>query len=485
MQVIEASNFPVLTQPSTSKNGGPGSPFIREPDTVVRVRSEVPGLTLLGPEYVLQPQPASFDERVFALYEGATPFTILAARLVRQDAGRDAGVLTHSDYADAAGRELLSDISTYAATVRNYLRRLFGEPAVREGPILAVSVAGLDSTCLGSGIVLNTTASFSATDPSIRRARLIARLAHEYAHMWWSYSTFWTNSGTHDLVTEMLAFVLERDCVTQLEGPTLAETRKELWGFAGHASLQPEARLLREVSLSSAMYAASILIDLTFWERDRVVAALEQLWNEGRTEHLSRERLLRVVSSHVSEPVAVALSDALQHPKPLEAAARVDRSASGEWRILLRPRRGMLRRLRRRLIAMGYLQSGDDDPHSIAIKVGGQSELVGRLNALEPAHVMFLRSKRLLAIHSRPWLTRLWNWSSRPDEHDSFPRILTSLFRYCLALILNMDDPTGWKGLSYIFASSWPRMGRRFLMASARRAIYAGEEHLSDPLERP
>jgi hypothetical protein len=101
--------------------------------------------------------------------------------------------------------------------------------------------------------------------------------------------------------------------------------------------------------------------------------------------------------------------------------------------------------------------------------------------------VMLRRSVRLLAIHGRPWLARLWKWASATDDDGARgPRAtLGRLSRSCLALILNAEDPAGWWGLAALFESWRPSLARRCAVAAGRRATYAGEEGLHDALEAP
>jgi len=442
----------------------------------------------LGPEYVLAQDATAPRDRIFGLYELLTPFSLIAGRVVQQYTSSDVVVVRPADPSEGVSENLARDIAECARAIRQHLGRLFGEPAVHHGAIVAVSVPGFPSSCLGSAIILNTDDLSSAPDPKARRARLIATLAHEYAHAWWNYSTVWENPQSHALVSEMLAVVLECDCVTALEGRQTAEADRKLWNHAAHALRQPEGALLRNASSTSGAYAASLLVHLSVRKRDRVIGALQQLWSEGRKGALSRHRLEQVLATHLSDSAAVAVRDALDHPRPLIVSGRVAPSQAGGWKILLRPYRAVGARLQHRLIVAGYWPPGQiPEARHIAIDLPRRSEVLVHLQALEPAHIMLLRSVRLLMIHSRPWLARLWAWASA-THHDRAPGQRSSLgrlVRSSLALILNEEDPSGWQGLAAFFEPWWSSLARRCAEAAGRRATYAGEENLLKVLEGP
>jgi len=455
------------------------SPLIWEPDTIVRVQSERPTL-LLGPRYYRQPPPRTATEDVFGFFENVTPFSIFVLS-TRPQSTRFHNVLLYPHQSKPPVDSTVDEAHSMARSVENYFRRMFGDPSVRPGVVLLVSTPGMTSTCLGSDIVISANDSFSA-EPSVHRRLLTQRLAHEYCHMWWSYSMFWADSETHDLVTEVLALLFEQDCVETLDVPSVAEERKEFWGYVTYASNHRNRFPRNGVSLSSVVSSGGLLTDLVKVDRNGVVTMLQDLWKQGRTSHLSLDHVIASAQTHVSEAFAVALRDALDHPGPIEAAARVERSSTGGWQISLRSSGPTHHRLRRRLIGAGLLAARTATVGPLRVLVPTRSELIQYLNALEPKHVLFRRSARRLAIERHPWLSRMWQWSTRISEASSFRARLGSLAKSILAIALNAEDPAGWSGLAMLLRAL-PRLEQKFMVRAARRATHAGEEYLHDCLQ--
>ena len=473
--IITAENLPTLERAHFERMVPPGSAlFDRDPDVVVRVCAEAAGQGFVGPKYVRQPQPSSVGEHVFSLYEGLTPFRLVFGRGLDHDSRGDVTVLRPVGPTGTGSAGLLGEIDKCSRMVRRYFADLFGNAAVRHEAIVVLFASDYSSSCDGSAILLNAADLGLIRDPKARRASLVDALAHEYAHAWWSYSVLWEDRRTHDLVNEMLAILLARDCVAALGAGVAGDPHSELWAYAAYAVRQRESDLLTNVSTSSGSYAATMLIDLTRNRRADVLAALQQLWNDGHTAALTRRRLHEVLVAHLGVLAAQAVTEALEHPKPAVVAARIDVTTRNEWRVILHPSLRAGPSLRRRLTAAGYPQRKNGDSQAVTVSAPSKSELVGRLYSLQPLHVMFCRSVRLLSIHSRPWPAGMWRWASCGEG---------SLLRCGLALILNSEDPAGWQGLSRFFAAFWPWMSRRFAIAAGRRAVYAGEDHIRAQLE--
>lgn len=302
--LVKARNLPALNPSRAESALAPRLGLLaRAPDVVVRVSSEVPDLEFLGPEYIRQPERSSAAEYVFSFYEGLTPFTLVAGWLVA-DRSSDVTVLTPVGQDGTPPAPLLGEIRRCAPMVMRYLADLSGEAAVKHRGVVALSVPGVSSSCVGSAILLNTTDLALIKNVQARKASLVDVLAHEYAHAWWSFSVLWENRRTHQLVNEMLAIILARDCVATLGVGAATDPHSELWEYAAYAVRQHEDCLLKEVSTPSGAYAACLLVDLTRHHRTMVLAALRQLWNDGRATPLTRRRLHEVLAAHLGELVA-------------------------------------------------------------------------------------------------------------------------------------------------------------------------------------
>ena len=452
--VLRGANLPHFR--NAAVNAKPG-----KPDTIVRVRSELGGLRFFGPEYVSFQDDSAAGDRFFAFYEGLTPFELVAGRFCqRQSHGP---VFTSSAQTVGIPADLLSKLGRYSESVRDCFRQLLGEASVVHRGILALPSE--TASCVGSAIILNS--NLDSTGIHARReSQLIEVLGHEYAHSWWTYGRLWEDRDTHALLNEMLAVFFARYCVAELGAGSVADPDLELWDYAAFAATRPDVALLRNISASSGFYAAGVLLELARTRRRRVLAMIRNLWRDGETLMLTRQKLYETMTRHLGTLTAGSLMDALEHPRPAIVSARVCSSTAGTWKIRLDASRRTATMLQRRLTALGFPQDTKNS-HSITILVPPTEDLTSWLHSLQPLHVMFRRSVAMLRIHSRPLLSRIWQWTNHSPA---------SVVKSVAALVLNRDDPSGWQGLSRVLFPISRTLANKFADAAARRATYAGED---------
>ena len=465
VRVLQSKNLPLLKRASRFVRA-PSS--FGDPQTIVRVIGQAPEVVLFGPEYPTNTGSSSSSESTFGFFDMMTPLTVIVGRFARKSNGTP--VFIPLSQVSQLPSTFIREVGDCASKVRDYYREIFGaEPTPVRG-VVPFCTQEAPSRCVGSGILINTCEVSLIHDPNKRQAALIALLAHEYAHAWWSYTVRWEDRQTYELVNEMLAIALARDCVQSLKAGLAVDPHSELWNYVSYAVQQRNGRLVRPITTASGAKSATLLIDLLRQRRRVVVSAIQELWNDGRRMVLTKTRLREVLMRHLGESTADALLEAMKHPRPFVAAARLD-FTKDRWTITLRPLTGS-GDLQRRLESLGYLHP-DSATSRIIISVPQKEDLMTWTYSLELLHVVFGRTNRLIMIYAHSWLRRLWRWASTSKG---------SVIRATVAVILNSEDPAGWYGFSRALEKYAPILSRRFALAAARRALYEREAHLREEL---
>jgi len=476
---LESSNFP-RARYSGDTLQVVGSPFTKEPDTIVTIRCEPSQYLVLGPRFRLQPHSTAQDEQVFSFFESVTPLSILIISAVKRT--HVARLLVYQHDTAQITESTVNKVNSDAQSIERYLKQLFGDPALDPGVVVLSGSSGVVSTCLGSDVIVNASDLTTSQGSSPRRSLLTNRLAHELSHVWWSYSVFWADERTHLLLSEALALFLEYDAASALQDASALDERREFWDYFAHA-LRRAGNRAPGVSLYSIVSAASLLLDLSRSDhRDSVLHTIRDFWEVGQRAPLSLLRFIELVSGRLPSLVSLALADALLSPEPLVASARVRRSGKDGWQISLRARSRFQKRLRNRLKAIGYLKSDEPDHAPILIEAKDESALSGILSALEPKHMIFRRSARLLTIHAARLMAKIWAWSSEVAVRPARAGRSVLLLKALIALMLNLEDPAGWLGLANVL-QQFPKLARRLRRNAAVRATYSGEGSLRAELE--
>ena len=483
---LSARNFP-RADVSVDSEHSRSTPFDSAPDTIIYVRNQVAGFWCIGPQHRLLPGGAAPGEHVFSMYDGLTPFTMITGRFAAESAEGEVRLLSLQSALLASWSGLAREVTRYASEARSHFTEMFGPAAVNHRSIVLIALPGARSVCAGSGIVVNVAEMLGRTNMAARQARLLDAIAHEYAHTWWSYSGTWRDAETHDVLEETVASVLARDCVAVRQGSSgLSGLAEEQWAHVAYAVSRSERALSRDFNTSSAAYASALLAECLGQDRAALVGALEKLRSEARTTPLSRRRVFEVIEARLTHAVAAALDEALTHPRPVVLPVRIGRTKSARWALVLRPPRARTTAVWRRLTAAGFELEAIPGSPEMAVLLAGPTNAPGTLYALEPAHVLSRRSHRLLWIHRHPFLRRLWTWAlhcTNGPGTRSTGGWWAATVGSMVCLILNPEDPAGWRGLREPLERLWPAAARRCGLVASRRAIFAGEEHLAAQLE--
>ncbi len=488
LHVLRLSDLPVISRGSSAQPLLTYLPLRDPPPTRVEVSidGDAIGLFVLGPQYARQT--SCQDQRfIFSAYDGATPFAVVVGRFVRHDAIGKSVVLSLPSTMTHSAKGILREIPRLSLLARSHLQNLFGDPAVVHRSIAAFAELGRSSFSLGSTIGLNIYEACNSSSKEDGRALLVRDMAHEYAHAWWRYSTVWRGDQVVGAVHEALALLHSYLALVEFgRGPVSELIEREVWDTTAQAILigSRPRHLHRNADAWSGAYAASLLFTVANEQPDRLYAALRSLWERAARSPLSLDVLSETLTKHFHVEVGNAVADALIHPRPVVAQAVLGQErSSGNWMITVKPERGRRCELWRRLAAASIsVGAATNRANSATVVVESEPAVSKFLDTLEPRHLFFRRSRRLLTIHSDALLRRLWTWATgekqRGSETSARGHAITGLGRALLALLLNVDDPAGWQALSRIAASVSKPAEKWLLRKAARRAIYFGEEEL-------
>jgi hypothetical protein len=478
--VVEAEHLPALRSRNPFAIDTPSSPLNHASHTVVEVDSENSDWQSLGPQYVMQAQRAGR----FSYLEGKTPFSVITGRLGESDAVVDGVPLLFASSV-RRNQDAISHIARSAAAIRAHFLALFGPPAVVHSAVVVYNDPTSSSSSLGSAILLNTARIGPKTEEQGIKAHLVRTLAHEYAHTWWSYSPVWSDHNVADIAIEMLAVTLSNDYLLASRVPLgLRVVRDNLWAYMAQSVGLTDAELRLRASAVSGSYSAALLIALIQQDRLSVIGPLQELWRIAQRSCLTLEDFQRVFGA----PIGEALIEALLRPRPATVSTRVCYDAHTGWHIGLRARLSDYDRLVTRL---GFFHRDLRSPGKrvelrIAVS-GGASDVISALHTLEPWHVVLRRSKRLLLIHGHPILKRMWLWATSPARGDETSNQGSGqslgLVRPLVALLLNAEDPHGWRGVAAMVRRIFPGLAKSLERQAASRAGFYGEVQLLKPLE--
>ena len=485
LRVIEAENLPRLLVWRRGAADGPSRlPLTSMPDTLVSAFAEAKGVSFLGPQFRATGDLGSRHGSVFSYFEGTTPFSLLAAEVDFEPARDEVscGVLPSDSWDGSA--PAVSDVTTVAQAIRHHFNTLFGDPAVFHRHILLFSAPSRPSLSLGSAILVNV-CRVPGYDPGAQHWMSI--LGHEYAHTWWGYSTTWQGVRTGKTANEMIAIFLSHDALTLLDvGTKPQQLNDEIWAYLTDALGRSRRSLVKSRETSSGAYAASLLLAAT-QDRAQVVSALQALWAKAQSGALSSSDVRDVMN--VKEPALLgdAVVDALVNPRPIVARVRVqfDRRAS-RWDVVLTQRWRTCNTLARRLRAARLHYETRASRALLSLGVVSRSHVGDLFYHLEPFHLISLRTKRWLAIQRRSVFRGAWAWAFHVASaaapgvgHNPMKRLAAAF----VALLLNQEDPLGWRELSRLSARAWPWASGRLSRAAACRATYRGEDDLRHALD--
>jgi hypothetical protein len=449
-------------------------PWRHPPDLTLEVRGAGSDRVVLGPRRVNREGERGEH---FGFYD-CSPFgSLLIGRLGTIDDGGCVPVLTLSE-GDAISEEIVRFVGAEAERLVGVLRSDYGEPAIEIGPVVIASWEREPSTSFGSGVLLNIGPMLRQTSSRERQFLIANTLAHELAHSWWTYSALWNDKETALVANEMVATVAELSAARAIGGPERLKSAVKwgLWATLGGA-LRTAGSALRNSQFGlGGAWAAALINGLMMRRAESVRRALQDLWESSHQQLLSREQVLGAFTARLGRQSAVAILDALDHPKPIVATTRLETPKRQEpWRLILHPKAKDVERLLTRL--------GSCPPLGARIALHGKRVILELTSfhdvnsaafELQPTVVISRREARALRLTGDDLRSRLWRWAKSLTQEQAPNRGGLRLLASLVCVLLNADHPVGFLGMA---RANLPIGVRRLcLKAAAARSFYHSDE---------
>jgi hypothetical protein len=451
-------------------------PWIDEPLFTIHVQCLSKQTVPIGPLYALHPRATDGNPATFSFYGGEPLPGIPIAQLQRIDS--DIPLFT-LDTAEGVHRELAIEIADSYKKIEGFLKDLFGDPVLRPGGIVLFAGTDVPNHLAGSYVFLNVNEVARYPSPEERKARLVCALAHEVAHLWWSYGIVWTGFPTGRRLDEAIAAFLEWRTVGEIGGPVARRlSQQRNWHWMGKG-IGRSLDWLRQPRHSSTA-GASVALLLIGWDSARpkcVDQSLDEIWKVAHERPVSPERFAAAIERSVGRIFGEAVTQAAQDPRPFVSSARVEVVDSGLWRLRIRRSHFRQRDFDKRLeTLLNALPTCVWSGQWVDIECGTPDKVAEVAEKLLGVLVMFKRDARVLFFYRYRWLSRLWEWSEKTIQT---PGLVPPLWcATLLALVMNRDHPNGFVGIAKIFSRLIPHASKPAYRAAGARALYRGEEAL-------
>jgi hypothetical protein len=464
--------------PSSNAVGSPiegDSPYTRDPDTIVRVRSSQ--LMVLGPTHTRIATESKNDVKVFSAYRGGPFFALMIGRFAHLATSQGVEVLGPENHAHAIPPDLVNMVARESGVARHYLQTILGPAAVAHKSILIFPYGDRAARSFGSAILLPLNRLAADTKEGLRH-RVTEILAHEYAHCWWNYSVFWDDPKTTSALVEAIAIATERYCSVVADQNRIDVIHRYDWHNTNH-TVRTSRRSLRKTSSTFAVWSAGVFLS-ELMLKQRGQETVSEIWKRSVRSRLSLPLVKEALTQIQSVDAASTFVDALTDPKPLIVSTRIATSQN-RCSIELRGNRDTIRRLNARIVALGHHATLQDEG-MLVLPAKNLADVPRVLYSVEPLHLLSRRSIRGYNLSGRK--LALWEWAKRSVRTPvgSFRSVIRFVLSSGIALFLNRDDPLGWLALAHALRHNFSGLARKLEIAAAVRATYYGEDDLRNRL---